>query len=82
MMMLWPGEPTTSLGFSLKNAGMQLRANVWIMGLTNGYQGYFVTPEEFAEGRYEACSDLYGAQAGETIVQAFQKMMATLSQHD
>ena len=70
-MLAWTGEPTTTLGFDLKRAA----PNAWILGLTNGYQGYFTSPGEFAEGHYEACSSLYGKQAGERVVKGFAEMM-------
>ena len=70
-MLAWPGEPTTTLGFDLKRAA----AGAWVLGLTNGYQGYFTSPGEFAEGRYEACSSLYGPQAGERVVKAFSDLV-------
>ena len=70
-MFAWPGEPTTTLGFDLKRAA----PGAWILGLTNGYQGYFTSPGEFAEGRYEACSSLYGAQAGARIVESFAEVV-------
>jgi neutral ceramidase len=70
-MLAWPGEPTTTLGFDLKQAA----PNAWVLGLTNGYQGYFTSPGEFAEGRYEACSSLYGKQAGERVVEAFADLI-------
>jgi hypothetical protein len=72
-MFAWPGEPTTTLGFDLKRAA----PGAWVLGLTNGYQGYFTSPGEFAEGRYEACSSLYGAHAGERIVKAFTDFVQT-----
>ena len=70
-MFAWPGEPTTTLGFDLKRAS----PGAWVLGLTNGYQGYFTSPGEFAEGRYEACSSLYGAQAGARIVEGFAEVV-------
>lgn len=70
-MLAWPGEPTTTLGFDLKRAA----PGAWVLGLTNGYQGYFTSPGEFAEGRYEACSSLYGPQAGERVVGAFTDLV-------
>ncbi len=70
-MFAWPGEPTTTLGFDLKRAA----PGAWVLGLTNGYQGYFTSPGEFAEGRYEACSSLYGARSGEVIVKAFSGLV-------
>jgi neutral ceramidase len=70
-MLAWPGEPTTTLGFDLKRAA----PNGWVLGLTNGYQGYFTSPGEFAEGHYEACSSLYGKQAGERVVKALTDLI-------
>ena len=70
-MLAWPGEPTTTLGFDLKRAA----PGAWVLGLTNGYQGYFTSPGEFAEGRYEACSSLYGPQSGEQVVNAFTDLV-------
>jgi neutral/alkaline ceramidase-like enzyme len=70
-LLAWPGEPTTTLGFDLKRAA----PGAWVLGLTNGYLGYFTSPGEFAEGRYEACSSLYGAQSGERIVKAFTDLI-------
>jgi hypothetical protein len=72
-MLAWPGEPTTTLGFGLKRAA----PGAWVLGLTNGYQGYFTSPAEFAEGHYEACSSLYGSESGERVVKAFSDLLAT-----
>jgi neutral ceramidase len=70
-MLAWPGEPTTTLGFDLKRAA----PGAWVLGLTNGYQGYFTSPGEFAEGRYEACSSLYGPRSGQRLVTAFTDLL-------
>jgi hypothetical protein len=70
-MLAWPGEPTTTLGFDLK----RVAPGAWVLGLTNGYQGYFTSPGEFAEGRYEACSSLYGPQSGNKVVEGFAQLM-------
>ena len=70
-MLAWPGEPTTSLGFDLKRAA----PGAWVLGLTNGYQGYFTSPGEFAEGRYEGCSSLYGPQSGARVVQGLVQLI-------
>jgi hypothetical protein len=73
-MFVWPGEPTTTLGFDLKRAA----PSAWVLGLTNGYQGYFTSPGEFAEGHYEACSALYGATSGERVVKALTDLSQNL----
>jgi neutral/alkaline ceramidase-like enzyme len=71
-MAAWPGEPTTTLGFDLK----RVAPDAWVLGLTNGYQGYFTSRGEFAEGHYEACSSLYGKESGERVVKAFSELLA------
>jgi hypothetical protein len=77
-MLSWPGEPTTALGTALKEIAVQNNSGVqpWILGLTNGYLAYFVTPEEFKEGGYESCSSLYGPDAGKKILRGYGKLLA------
>ena len=76
LMMTWPGEATTDLGFQLREraaaAGYQ---DAWNLGLTNGYMGYFVTPEEFAEGGYEVCVAYHGSKAGVKLLEAHQALL-------
>jgi neutral ceramidase len=68
-LMTWPGEPTTSLGLTLREAAIAAgAAQAWILGLTNDHLAYFTTPTEFAEGGYEACASVYGPHAGRKIV--------------
>ena len=74
-MMTWPGEATEELGQQLRAAAMNTGAqDAMVLGLTNAHLGYFLTPEDYQEGGYETCVDLYGPQGGERIVNAYQKL--------
>src|SRR5262249_2013784 len=74
-ILAWPGEPTTGLGFGVQGAPGAGGKGPWVFGLTNGYQGYFTTPEEFTQGGYEACSSLYGARGGEQALGAVRSLL-------
>jgi neutral ceramidase len=76
-LMAWPGEPTTALGFALKDAARQAGARqAWVLGLTNGYLAYFTTPEEWALHQYEGCSALYGNQGGNRVLAGLEGLLA------
>ena len=73
----WPGEPTAALGLRLKQAGHSVGySQAWVLGLTNGYLGYFTSPEEFAEGNYEACASFYGPNGGMSVLNGLQTLMS------
>jgi hypothetical protein len=76
-LLTWPGEPTTTLGLAAKGvAGDAGAGQAWILGLTNGYAGYFVAPDEYRSGGYEAAKSLYGATAGITLVDEYRSMLS------
>jgi len=76
LMMTFPGEATTDIGFSAKALARQYQENnPWIFGLANGHMGYFVTPEEYAEGGYETCVAFHGPQAGKMILEAHKELL-------
>ncbi|MGE3342331.1 MAG: neutral/alkaline non-lysosomal ceramidase N-terminal domain-containing protein [Vicinamibacterales bacterium] len=76
-MLTWPGEPTTTLGLAAKGvAGDAGTGQPWILGLTNGYAGYFVAPDEHRAGGYEAAKSFYGATAGITLVEAYRALLS------
>ena len=82
LMMSWPGEATTDLGFQLREraraAGYE---DAWNLGLTNGYMGYFVTPEEFKAGGYEVCVAYHGPKAGMQLLEAHQALLDSNPRH-
>lgn len=76
VMMTWPGEATTSLGFELKDTARRLGfPNPWFLGLTNDYMAYFTNKSEFKEGTYEACSSLYNYRGSRRIIERHTEML-------
>jgi hypothetical protein len=70
-MMSWPGEPTSELGLQMREAAEKLGArDSWVLGLTNGHQGYFTSPWDFELGGLEACLNFYGREGGRRVVDA------------
>jgi hypothetical protein len=75
LMMSWPGEPSTTLGYRLQDAAAEAGfEHSWVLGLTNDYLTYFNTKEEFYEGRYDSCSNFYGWRGGKRIIRAHNKI--------
>ncbi len=75
-LVTWPGEPTTKLGWMLKDQAIsQGSKEVMILGLTNDHLAYFLSEDEFYEGGYESCFSFYGARGGEKIIHQFKKLM-------
>lgn len=70
VLMTWPGEPIRDLGVGLKDAASGLGFDrAFVIGLANDWSGYYVTPEEYDRGRYEASTfNFYGRESG-TYVQ-------------
>ena len=74
-LALWPGEPTSRLGAELgaelgqnQKEAKKVREKPWLVSLANDCLAYFTTPDEYAEGGYETCLNLYGAQGGRRIL--------------
>jgi len=62
-----PGELETRLGLEIKEAGRGRFAQTFIAGVANGYQGYFLDPEQFRTPSYIACGSIYGERGGEIV---------------
>lgn len=79
LMMTWPGEASTSLGFELNSIAERYgyRRN-WVLGLTNDYLSYFTTEHEFLEAAYDSCSSLYTDRGGSRIVAHYRKRIEGL----
>jgi hypothetical protein len=79
LMMTWPGEASTSLGFELNSIAERYgyRRN-WVLGLTNDYLSYFTTEHEFLEAAYDSCSSLYTDRGGSRIVAHYRKQIEGL----
>lgn len=62
-----PGELQTRLGQAVKAEGRRLSGHTFVVGVSNGYAGYFLTPEEYRKPSYVACASLYGDTGGEIV---------------
>jgi len=75
-----PGELQTRLGQEVKASGRQFFTQAFVVGLSNGYLGYFLAPEEFKTGGYISCAALYGEEGGRLVVnragEIFRKLRA------
>ena len=75
-MLTWPGEPTTSVGYQLRDAVIKTgNKRPWLLGLTNDHLSYFTTKKEYKEGGYEACSSFYGHRGTKRIIKKYVKML-------
>ena len=68
--VFWPGELTTAVG---KGAKQLLRKNAeqpqaWNVTLANGYNGYFLSEDEYSLGGYESCGSLYGRHGARRLL--------------
>lgn len=78
-LMSFPGEATTEIGMKLRQEAKESGAeNAWVFGLTNDHLAYFVTPEEFEVGGYEACTNFFGSQGGLKVVEAHKNLSQKL----
>jgi hypothetical protein len=79
LMMSWPGEASTSLGFELNAIASRYgHPRNWVLGLTNDYLSYFTTEHEFLEATYDSCSSLYTDHGGRAVVQHYQRLIEDL----
>lgn len=72
----FPGEPFTDIGRQTKTA------EGWDMILpcciTNGYKGYFPTPEAYAAGGYETRGSNYHCSVADTLIAGAKELLAEL----
>jgi hypothetical protein len=70
-----PGELQTELGRVVKAAGRRRSPVSVVAGLSNGYLGYFLTPDAYHQPGYVACASLYGARAGRKVAAAAAELL-------
>jgi neutral ceramidase len=76
-MLTWPGEPTTSIGYQLRDIAKKAgRNNTWVLGLTNDHLSYFTTEKEYKSGKYESCHSFYGYKGAKRILKKYAKMLS------
>jgi hypothetical protein len=81
-ILSWPGEPSTQLGYNLKElARLKGATDPWIFALANDYATYFTTKDEFYEGEYDSCSSFYDYKGGQRILKAHSKLLERSNQY-
>ncbi len=66
-----PGEPTTMTGARIESA-VQVASHARstsVVGFAGDYGGYWTTPEEYLEQRYEGASTIFGRNASARLVE-------------
>ncbi|HXG16672.1 MAG TPA: neutral/alkaline non-lysosomal ceramidase N-terminal domain-containing protein [Calidithermus sp.] len=74
-----PGELQSALGEAIKDSARPSWRRVFVVGLTNDYLGYFLTPAAAAGSSYVACANLYGPEAGRRLARAAADALRTLA---
>jgi neutral ceramidase len=81
-----PAEPTTEVGFRLKEAMLESAAEAGleaasaaIIGLANGYLQYVATPEEYVVQHYEGGSTLYGPGTASALEGELRRLVGELA---
>jgi hypothetical protein len=63
-LMTWPGEPIRDLGVALKKQAKELGfARAFVLGLSNDWAGYWLTPAEYDREMYEWTLMFYGRES-------------------
>jgi hypothetical protein len=65
-----PGELQSRLGEVIKREARSLWPRALVAGLSNGYLGYFLGPEDYARPSYVSCASLYGPGGGLRLTEA------------
>ncbi|MBI4589359.1 MAG: neutral/alkaline non-lysosomal ceramidase N-terminal domain-containing protein [Candidatus Rokubacteria bacterium] len=73
-----PGELQTRLGQAVKAEGRRHFRHAFVVGVSNDYAGYFLTPEEYRRPRYIACASLYGEAGGRVVAERATAMFRRL----
>ncbi len=68
-----PGEPTTMTGVRIEDAVSAASGGTGgtasVIGFAGDYGGYWASPEEYLEQRYEAASTIFGREASTRLVE-------------
>lgn len=76
-----PGEPTSHLGRRIREAGMAMGFHgVLVLSHVNGWIGYLLDAQDYANGGYEATLSFYGPNEGDDVVNAAVEALKKLRQ--
>ena len=69
VLMAVPGEEIAELGLAMRaNASAAGAKDAMVIGLSNTYIGYILSPKQYELGGYEAGTSFYGPQLGDAII--------------
>lgn len=69
-LMSWPGEPIADIEAHLDQAAASLGYDhAFVLGLSNNWAGYWLTPEEYDRGGYERTLHFYGRESASYVEQ-------------
>ena len=75
-----PGEATTMAGARIEEAVLAATGgSASVVGFAGDYGGYWVTPEEYLEQRYEAASTIFGRDATTRLTERLAALAAASS---
>jgi neutral ceramidase len=76
-----PGEPTTMTGARIEEAVAAATGggSASVIGFAGDYGGYWVTPEEYLEQRYEAASTIFGRESSTRLAERLAALAAAAS---
>jgi neutral ceramidase len=75
-----PGEATTMAGARIEEAVLAaVGGSASVVGFAGDYGGYWVTPEEYLEQRYEAASTIFGRDATTRLTERLAALAAASS---
>jgi neutral ceramidase len=78
-----PGEPTVEAGRRMRARAAEEMGDdvidVAVVGLANGYHGYFTTPEEYDQQHYEGGHTVFGKYTSLVVEHAHAELAATLA---
>ncbi len=75
-----PGEATTIAGWRIERSVAEAArtTSASVIGFAGDYAGYWATPEEYLEQRYEGSSTLWGREAATSLQQRLTELASTL----
>ena len=79
-----PGEPTTITGWRIEERVRSAAgtSSASVIGYAGDYAGYWVTPEEYLEQRYEAAATLFGREASTYLIGRLETLARSLTTSD
>lgn len=75
-----PGEIETRLGQEVKAEGRRFFRGAFVVGLANGYLGYFLARDAYSRPGYIRCASLYGESGGEVLTERAKALLRQLGE--